>query len=113
MINVNDFKNGLTIKIDNNIYTVIDFQHVKPGKGSAFVRAKLKNIKNGTTIETTFNAGVKVEAAINACERVGMPEARIILAKTITEMALSPKSNSAHIALDMAINDIRSGKYLK
>lgn len=63
MINVNDFKNGLTIKIDNNIYTVIDFQHVKPGKGSAFVRAKLKNIKNGTTIETTFNAGVKVEAA--------------------------------------------------
>ncbi len=63
MINVNDFKNGLTIKIDNNIYTVIDFQHVKPGKGSAFVRAKLKNVKNGTTIETTFNAGVKVEAA--------------------------------------------------
>lgn len=63
MINVNDFKNGLTIKIDNNIYTVIEFQHVKPGKGSAFVRCKLKNIKNGTTIETTFNAGVKVEAA--------------------------------------------------
>ena len=63
MINVNDFKNGLTIKYDGNIYTVVEFQHVKPGKGSAFVRCKLKNIKNGTTIETTFNAGVKVEAA--------------------------------------------------
>ena len=63
MINVNDFKNGLTIKYDGNIYTVVEFQHVKPGKGSAFVRCKLKNIKYGTTIETTFNAGVKVEAA--------------------------------------------------
>ncbi len=63
MINVNDFKNGLTIKMDGKIYTVIEFQHVKPGKGSAFVRCKLKNIIDGTTIETTFNAGVKVEAA--------------------------------------------------
>jgi len=63
MVNVNDIKNGMTVKIDNNIYTVIDFQHVKPGKGSAFVRTKLKNLRNGTTIETTFNAGVKIETA--------------------------------------------------
>ena len=56
------------------------------------------------------NMGVKVEAAINACERVGLPEARIILAKTITEMALSPKSNSAYIAFDKAYNDVLNGE---
>ena len=63
MINVNDIKNGLTVKIDNNIYTVVEFQHVKPGKGSAFVRTKLKNLRTGTTTEITFNAGVKIETA--------------------------------------------------
>ena len=63
MINVNDIKNGLTVKIDNNIYTVVEFQHVKPGKGSAFVRSKLKNLRTGATTEITFNAGVKIETA--------------------------------------------------
>jgi len=63
MINVNDIKNGMTVKIDNNIYTVVEFQHVKPGKGSAFVRTKLKNLRTGATTEITFNAGVKIETA--------------------------------------------------
>ena len=63
MINVNDFKNGITIKMDNHIFQVIEFQHVKPGKGAAFVRAKLKNLRTGATIENTFNAGIKVETA--------------------------------------------------
>lgn len=63
MISVNDIKNGMTVKIDNNIYTVVEFQHVKPGKGAAFVRTKLKNLRNGATVETTFNAGVKIETA--------------------------------------------------
>ena len=63
MINVNDIKNGMTVKIDNNIYSVVDFQHVKPGKGSAFVRTKLKNLRTGATTEITFNAGVKIETA--------------------------------------------------
>ena len=63
MINVNDIKNGMTVKIDNNIYTVVEFQHVKPGKGSAFVRTKLKNIRTGATTEITFNAAVKIETA--------------------------------------------------
>jgi len=63
MINVNDIKNGLTVKIDNNIYTVVEFQYVKPGKGSAFVRTKLKNLRTGATTEITFNAGVKIETA--------------------------------------------------
>ncbi|MFV0274975.1 MAG: elongation factor P [Bacilli bacterium] len=63
MINVNDFKNGLTIKFNGNLYQVIEFQHVKPGKGAAFVRSKLKNLRTASTIDHTFNAGVKVETA--------------------------------------------------
>ncbi|WP_219836427.1 elongation factor P [Paenibacillus sp. R14(2021)] len=57
MISVNDFKTGVTIEVDGDIFTVIDFQHVKPGKGAAFVRSKLKNIRNGNTVERTFRAG--------------------------------------------------------
>ena len=61
MINVNDLKNGMTIKHEGNVYQVIEFQHVKPGKGGAFVRTKLKNLKSGSTIDVTFNAGIKIE----------------------------------------------------
>ncbi len=63
MINVNDFKTGVTIEFDNNIYQVIEFQHVKPGKGSAFVRSKLRNLRSGAVIEHTFNSGIKVKKA--------------------------------------------------
>lgn len=64
MINVNDIKNGMSIKHEGNIYTVMEFQHVKPGKGPAFVRTKLKNIRTGATIEHTFNTNVKFEKAM-------------------------------------------------
>lgn len=63
MVNVNDFKTGMTIKHEGNIYIVLDFQHVKPGKGAAIVKAKLKNLRTGSIAEYTFNAGVKVESA--------------------------------------------------
>lgn len=63
MINVNDFKNGVTILLDGNIYQVLEFLHVKPGKGGAFVRSKLKNLRTGAIIDYTFNAGIKVERA--------------------------------------------------
>ena len=63
MISVNDFKTGLTIKIDHDLFRVIDFQHVKPGKGAAFVRSKLRNLRNGNVAEKTFRAGEKVEKA--------------------------------------------------
>ena len=63
MINVNDFKVGMTIQYEGNIYSVLEFQHVKPGKGAAIVKAKLKNLRTGSIAEYTFNAGVKVEAA--------------------------------------------------
>ncbi len=63
MISVNDLRTGLTIEWDGEIYTVVDFLHVKPGKGAAFVRTKLKNIRTGGTIEHTFRAGEKVSRA--------------------------------------------------
>ena len=58
-----DFKNGLVLKIDNKLQQIIEFQHVKPGKGPAFVRTKLKDVVSGKTLDKTFNAGVKVETA--------------------------------------------------
>ncbi len=63
MISVNEFKTGLTIEVDGDLFTVIDFQHVKPGKGAAFVRSKLKNLRNGNTVERTFRAGENVGRA--------------------------------------------------
>jgi elongation factor P len=59
----NDLKNGITLSIDGQLWSVVDFQHVKPGKGGAFVRTKLKNVLSGKVVDRTFNAGVKVEVA--------------------------------------------------
>jgi elongation factor P len=58
-----DFKNGLCIEYNNDLYTIVEFQHVKPGKGGAFVRTKLKSLTSGKLIENTFNSGVKVTTA--------------------------------------------------
>ena len=55
MINASDFRNGVTLEMDNGIWTIVSFLHVKPGKGAAFVRTKLKNIVTGAVIERTFN----------------------------------------------------------
>ncbi|MCI8548623.1 MAG: elongation factor P [Bacilli bacterium] len=63
MINVNDIKNGMTIMIEGNIYQVVEFLHVKPGKGSAFMKTKLRNLRTGGIIERTFNTNVKFEKA--------------------------------------------------
>ena len=63
MISTNDLKNGITIEYEGNIYVVMETQHVKPGKGAAIVKAKLKNLRTGAIIEQTFNAGVKVATA--------------------------------------------------
>ena len=65
MVTAGDFKNGLTIQFENNIYQIIEFQHVKPGKGAAFVRCKLKNIKNGGVVEKTFRPTEKFETLIS------------------------------------------------
>ena len=63
MATSNDLKNGLVLNIEGQLWTVVEFQHVKPGKGAAFVRSKLKNILTGKVVDKTFNAGVKVETA--------------------------------------------------
>ena len=63
MATSNDLKNGIVLNIDGLLWSVVDFQHVKPGKGGAFVRTKLKNVLTGKVVDRTFNAGVKVETA--------------------------------------------------
>jgi elongation factor P len=63
-ITTNDLKNGITLELDNGLFQVVEFQHVKPGKGGAFVRTKLRNVKTGNVFDRTFNAGVRVEQAI-------------------------------------------------
>ncbi len=63
MISTNDFKTGQTIVYEGNLYSVIEFMHVKPGKGGAFVRTKLRNLRSGSITDVTFNAGTKVERA--------------------------------------------------
>ena len=63
MATTNDLKNGMTLNIDGALWSVVEFQHVKPGKGGAFVRTKLKNVLSGKVVDKTFNAGVRVEVA--------------------------------------------------
>lgn len=63
MISTNDFKTGQTIELEGDVYQIIEFQHVKPGKGSAFVRSKLRNVRTGAVVEKTFNAGEKMPKA--------------------------------------------------
>jgi elongation factor P len=63
-VSTNDLKNGMTLELDGTLFQIVEFQHVKPGKGGAFVRTKLRNLKTGGVVEKTFNAGVKVGLAI-------------------------------------------------
>jgi elongation factor P len=63
MATTNDLKNGMVLNIDGQLWSVVEFQHVKPGKGPAFVRTKLKNVESGKVVDKTFNAGTKVETA--------------------------------------------------
>ena len=63
-ITTNDLKTGITLELDNGLFQVVEFQHVKPGKGGAFVRTKLRNVQTGNVFDRTFNAGIKVEQAI-------------------------------------------------
>ena len=86
-ISTNDFKNGITLELDNGLFTVVEFQHVKPGKGGAFVRTKLRNVRNGNLLEKTFNAGIKVEQAM-------AQELAQLLASGITEAELQDAKKS-------------------
>lgn len=64
MISTNDLRTGLTVELDSNVWSVVEFQHVKPGKGAAFVRTKLKNLRTGGVVERTFRAGEKLPRAV-------------------------------------------------
>ena len=64
MFNINDIKNGMTFLFEGNIYQVIEFLHVKPGKGAAFLKTKLRNLRTGATVEKTFNTSIKLEKAM-------------------------------------------------
>jgi len=64
MINVNDIKNGITFVLEGDIYQVLEFSHVKPGKGAAFVKMKIRNLRSGSTTEKSFNSGTKLEKAM-------------------------------------------------
>jgi len=70
MINTSDFKNGISIILDNTLYQIIEFQHIKPGKGGAFVRTKLKNMRTKAVIDKTFRAGEKVEDAYISMRKI-------------------------------------------
>ena len=65
MATTNDLKNGMTLNLDGQLWTVVEFQHVKPGKGPAFVRTKMKQVLTGKVVEKTFNAGIKVVVAMH------------------------------------------------
>lgn len=64
MVNVNDIKNGMTVEVDGNLFQILEFQHVKPGKGAAFVKTKMKNLRTGAIIEQTFNSSIKLAKAL-------------------------------------------------
>ena len=64
MITAGDFRKGVTIELDGNVFNIVDFQHVKPGKGAAFVRTKIKNVMTGAVLERTFNPTDKVPRAV-------------------------------------------------
>ena len=63
MIDINDIKNGMTVIIEGNLYQIVEFLHVKPGKGAAFMKTKLKNLRTGGTLEKTFNTNIKIQKA--------------------------------------------------
>ena len=63
LIDINDIKNGMTVIIEGNLYQIVDFLHVKPGKGAAFMKTKLKNLRTGGTLEKTFNTNIKIQKA--------------------------------------------------
>ena len=108
MISTNDFQTGLTIEMDGEVYTVVEFQHVKPGKGAAFVRSRLKNVRTGAITEKTFRAGEKVSRAM--IERKEME----YLYNSGEEYIFMDTESYEQIALDsqyLGIIKISQGKY--
>jgi elongation factor P len=105
-IDTSDFKNGMHMYLDGDVYTIVEFQHVKPGKGGAFVRTKLRKIKTGATLEKTFRSGERVEPAF--VEKVKMQ----FLYRQGTELVLMDMDSYEQVPVEEAsIGD--QAKYLK
>ena len=107
-ININDIKNGMTIIMDGNLYTIIEFQHVKPGKGPAFVRIKRRNLRTGAVTEETFNTNIKITKAhiekIHAAFLYNMGDTYVFMNNTTYEQIEIPAS-----VLKDSINFIKEG----
>ena len=97
-VSTNDLKNGMTLELDGTLFQIIEFQHVKPGKGGAFVRTKLRNVKTGAVLEKTFNAGVKVGSAI--VERKDMqylyPDGDDFVFMDLRDLRPDPRAGRSH-----------------
>src|SRR5207253_5608702 len=94
MISSNDFRPGVTIQYNNGVWQIVEAMHVKPGKGSAFVRTKMKNVETGNTMENTFRAGEKVPSAV--VEKAGMQ----YLYKTIDKYTMMDVASYEQLELD-------------
>ena len=105
MISTADFKNGMCIEFKEGLYTIIQFQHVKPGKGPAFVRTKLKNVNTGRVIDNTFNSGVKVQEA-----RIERRPHQFLYKD---DMGYNFMDNSTYEQVSLAETLINSAKFLK
>ncbi len=107
-ININDIKNGMTIIMDGNLYTIVEFQHVKPGKGPAFVRIKRKNLRTGSVTEDTFNTNIKITKAhiekIKAAYLYSMGDTYVFMNNSTFEQIEIPAS-----VLKDAVNFIKEG----
>src|SRR4026208_586412 len=101
MATTNDLKNGRVLNLDGDLWSVVEFQHVKPGKGGAFVRTTLKNVLSGKVVDRTFNAGTKVEPATAAKRpltyRSGRPGDRAFNAGTKVETATVDKRSMTYL----------------
>ena len=99
-VSTNDLKNGMTLELDDVLFQVVEFQHVKPGKGGAFVRTKLRNVKTGAVVERTFNAGVKVGLAI-----VERKQMQYLYSDGVEYVFMDPDSyDQVHVAPDVMGN---------
>ena len=100
-----DFRNGLCIEFNGNLWTIVEFQHVKPGKGGAFVRTKLKNVRNGKVVDNTFRAGEKIEVA-----RVERHPHQFLYSD---DMGMHFMHNETYDQMTVAADNVRGREYLK
>lgn len=107
-ININDIKNGMTVIMDGNLYSIVEFQHVKPGKGPAFVRIKRRNLKTGSVTEDTFNTNIKITKAriekVKAAYLYSMGDTYVFMNNNTYEQLEIPSS-----VLKDSVNFIKEG----